>query len=149
LAASVVADANGPADGAVAYIRRSHPDVLRYGRPEVGPQDRSLLIAWSGRYTRPAYAVAHDHPRPLNAKMLEDSSLVEESLSPVEIQGYRGLLRVWSVRGQQSLYGGRLPSVILNWYGYGILWTVQSMFLSVDEALAVAESIRPTVTAHA
>lgn len=149
LAASIVADEHGAADGAVAYIRRSHPDISRYGRPETGPQDRTLFIAWSARYTWPAYAEAHDDPRPFNAKTLEDSSLIEELLSPVDILGYRGLLRVWSVRGRQSLYGGRLPSVILNWYADGILWTVQSIFLTVEEVLAVAEGIRPTVTPHA
>jgi hypothetical protein len=40
----------------------------------------------------------------------------------------------------------KLPTVLLNWYEGSTLWAVQSTFLSLDDAVRVAESIRPTET---
>lgn len=81
---------------------------------------------------------------PVNANTLDDATLVETELRKVTVRGQPGIVRVWAPQGSQNMYSSRFPTVIVNWFEADLLWTVQSTFLSVDEALAVAESIQPT-----
>lgn len=148
LAASVLDDGSSAADGLVAFINSGNPDVSKYARRDgvrTG-DDGTLKISWSRRFSRPAYMTAHVEPLPVNGTSLSDATVVEVDFRKVDINGSKGVLRVWEPRGAQSMYGSRLPTVLINWWDGPVYWSVQSTFLTAGEALRVAQSIRPTVT---
>ena len=146
LAAYVLGDERGPVNGGIAYGRTSHPDWKAYGGGLQGGNDHTIWVAWSVLYSQPAVFLAHAEPIPANAATVEQASIVQETTQKVTVRGYPGIIRVWSGRGGQSLFGARVPSVALNWYEGDVWWTVQASFLSPAEVLQVAESIRTTAT---
>ena len=127
-----------------AFIRSSHPDVAQFASAEIVPSDRTLLVAWTARVGKPMYCDGREGPVPLNASKLEEATVVQDAIERVMVNDHPGILRLWSPRHQQPMYGARLPTIILNWYEGPILWTVQSSFLNAAEVLQVAESIGPT-----
>ncbi len=135
--ATVLADQNGAAGAALAYIppdKRTVP--LSKPRPATG-DDATVTISWSLRFPRPLYFQAHNGP-------LVKVSHIEDEIQKVTIQGKPGIMRLWSPREPgQDMYASRLPTIILNWFDGPVLWSVQTYFLSPDDALRLAESIRP------
>lgn len=148
LAASVLDDGSSAADGLVAFINSGNPDVSKYARRDGvrSGDDGTLKISWSRRFSRPAYMTAHVEPLPVNGTSLNDATVVEVDFRKVDINGSQGVLRVREPRGVQSMYGSRLPTVIINWWAGPIFWSVQSTFLTPDDTLKVAQSIRSAVT---
>jgi hypothetical protein len=148
LVALILDDGKGAADGAVAFVASAHPDVARYApRGERNGDDGTLLVAWTRRFPRPVVLQSHVGPIGISGLPLDRARVQEDSITKVTVRGHEGVVRTWSPRAaDQNMYGGRLPTVLLNWFEGDVLWSVQSYFLTPDEVLKVAESIRPTIT---
>ncbi|MGI8926443.1 MAG: hypothetical protein ACR2HN_07320 [Tepidiformaceae bacterium] len=144
LVANVLADERGPAEVWLAFIEPSRGEIRlsRSTRPADG-NDATLKIVWTLRAPRPLYLTAHNGPIPINAPSLDAATAVEDEIRKVTVRGQPGILRLWSGRQGQDMYGTRFPTVILNWFEGPVFWAVKSYFLSVDEVLRIAESIRP------
>ncbi|MBI5949366.1 MAG: helix-turn-helix transcriptional regulator [Chloroflexi bacterium] len=144
LVASILADAAGTAEVWLGFIQADKSVVhLSSGDRPADGNDATLKIGWSLRFGRPRYVQAHTGPIPLNAPDLAGATAVEDELRKVTVNGRPGIMRLWSGRQGQDMYGARLPTVILNWFDGPVLWAVHAYFLSPDEVLKVAESIRP------
>lgn len=144
LAANLIQDGPRVVDAAVAYMRSGIPLTTSpiSDQPGSSPTDRTLLVGYTGRYNRPAGIYHHVESVPVNGIDPRDATVFEDEVQLVEVQGNRGILRTWrSV--DQDLYLSRLPSVIVNWFNGPWFWSLQSSFLTTDEALEVANSIRP------
>jgi hypothetical protein len=147
LSAFVLDDGSGAISGNLSFLRRDHPDVLTYATPAgVLPSDGSVKIFWAAWNSRPAYMTAHVDPVPVNAGPDGKATVVEDNFRKVRVRGHEGILRTWKSVGERNMYGARLPTVIINWWEDDVWWAVQSFFLTPEEALRVAESIRPVQT---
>jgi hypothetical protein len=145
LAASVLADGQGASESLIAFIRQGNSDVETYKRPfNAAPtgDDRTLMVMWSLRYSRPFYMQDTGVPQPINSRSIEGATVVQDALVKVTVRGIPAILRRWSPGRGQNMYGARLPTLILNWYEGARLWSAQSTFLGEAELIRVAESSR-------
>ena len=147
--AAVLEDENGAASAMVGFLIRDHPEVSQYARPGGGTtgDDADVKISWNAMLGRPAYMLVHEQPAAVDSTSVDTATVLEDPLIKVRVKGHEGIMRVWKpAPGAASMYGRRLPTVTINWYEGPIFWSVQSTFLSPEDALRLAESIRPTVT---
>lgn len=138
LNASMLQDSKGVADVWVTYIRSE----LR--TPKSSPDDATITVVWSLRRPSPIYVT------PLRAtaarrdpQVLQAPAVILDRTEKVEVNGHKGVMRIYIARRGGDTYPYRSPSVAINWFEGDVSWAFQSIFLSPEEALKAAESIRP------
>lgn len=144
VAATVLGDEDGPAEVWVAYLREGLETVaLSRGRTRAAaPDDATITLGWSLWRGKPLYVSPLVDDRQLDPPPAVRLDRTEK----VTIRGYPGIMRVYSTRGHGDTYPYRVPSVALNWYEGDVYWFMQSHFLTPDQALRVAGTIRPVET---
>jgi len=139
LAANVLADSAGLAEVWVAYLREGFGTVrLPHGDRPTSPDDATISIVASLSRGKPLYI------SPLRDERILDPApgVRLDETRKVTVNGHPAIMRLYSTRGNGDTYPYRVPSVALNWFDGDTYWAFQSHFLSADEALRAAESIR-------
>ncbi len=140
LAANVLGDEGGVAEVVVAYLREGLGIVrLPHGDRKASPDDATITIVASLWRGKPLYV------SPLrDERVMDPAPAVRlDETRKVTVHGYPAIMRLYSTRGNGDTYPYRVPSVALNWFEGDVAWAFQSHFLSPEEALHAAESLRP------
>ena len=107
--------------------------------PSISPTMPAGRMSASGWRGKPLYISPLRDERVLNPA----PAVRLDETRKVTVHGYPAIMRLYSTRGNGDTYPYRVPSVALNWFEGDVAWAFQSHFLSPDEAIRAAESIRP------
>jgi hypothetical protein len=125
----------GAVEGFAAYIR---PDLrtAQSSRPAQAGGDETILVFWSRLAAAPlAVTPLREQPGLRIAYLVRTDK--------VTLRGNPGVMRLYAPRDGGDPYPTRYPTVLIHWFEGDVLWMFTSYFLTPDEALRAAESIRP------
>jgi hypothetical protein len=142
-AAAVLEDSVGTATVWVAYIRTRERQQTNSSQP-LTPDAGTIKISWSLRADIPVQISplrTPDRERDPNA---QGPAVFLDRTEKVFVNGQPGVMRIYQARQGGDTYPYRIPSVAINWIEGDALWSLQSFFLTPDQALRAAESITET-----
>ena len=141
--ATILADSAGVAETIVTYIRPElktvelqRIDGTKETRPAT-PDDATVTIYRSLRLGTPMFI----SPLSENASTSPATVILEETRK-IEVNGHKGVMRLYRPKDGGDSYRYRIPSVALNWFEGEVHYAVQTHFMSPGEALSLAESIQ-------
>jgi DNA-binding CsgD family transcriptional regulator len=143
LAASVLEDSVGTATVWVAYIsgkELQQPDARQALTPDAG----TIKISWSLSPNIPVHISPLRTPDKERNPNAQGQAVFLDRTEKVSVKGQPGVMRIYQARRGGDTYPYRTPSVAINWIEGDVLWSFQSFFLTLDQALRAAESIRET-----
>jgi hypothetical protein len=141
---TIVEDGRGAGDAWAHYIRPNLRTVtLTQGSRPALPDDASIIVGWTRRRDVPYYVIPVTTPDGARSPQLAAAAVFLDQTFKVEVNGHKGVLRTYATRHGGSTYEFRTQSVMINWFVGDTLWTFASYFLSPEQALQAAESIRP------
>jgi len=146
----VVEDAKGWIQVCTTYLRPELRTVTlrrpgkETSRPAL-PDEATIVISRSRRYPRPIRITPLRTPADKRSAQVKGPLALLDRTDKIKLKGESAILRTYSARGGRGdTYSVGVPSVALNWLEGDVLWSFQSDFLSVDDAIRAAESISLT-----
>jgi hypothetical protein len=131
----------GAVEGFAAYIRPELRTIQlsQFVRPAMPGGDETILVFWSRLHGAP---LGITPLRELPGRRIAYLQRTEK----VRVRGNPGVIRLYASRDGGDPYVTRNASVLIHWFEGDVLWIFASYFLTPDEALRTAESIRPVST---
>jgi hypothetical protein len=126
----------GAVAGFAAYIRSDLRIKPNPSRPAQPGSDETILVYWN-RLTAAPLGVTPLHELP--GRRIAYLQRTEK----VTVRGNPGVMGIYTPRDGGDPYVTRYPSVLIRWFEGDVLWLFASYYLTPDEALRTAESIRP------
>jgi hypothetical protein len=141
---TIVEDGRGAAEAWVHYLRPELRIInLTEGPRPALPDDASIIVGWTLRQDAPFYIIPLTTPSDLRSPEQRGAAVFLDNTLKVEINGHKGVMRLYASRAGGGTYSFRTQSILINWFEGNALWTFASYFLSPQQALEAAESIRP------
>ena len=142
---TVVSDGGGAGETYAHYLKPELRTIqLWRGTRQPLPDDASIIVGWSTRRDVPFYIVPLTTPAERRNAQLQAAAVFLDRTEKVEINGHKGVMRFYVARKGGSTYPFRTQSIMINWFEGDVLWTFASYFLTPQEAIEAAQSIRPT-----